>query len=64
MMSQLLQYNDQQIANMQTANDFGSLFGGAVLGVISDSFYHKRSPVAVVCVVVAFILVAIVTIYI
>lgn len=48
---------------MQTANDVGSLFGGAVLGIVSDYFYQKRAPVAVVSILISCVLVGILTIF-
>lgn len=64
MMTELLQYEPQRIANMQTANDIGSLFGGALIGTISDFCYQKRAPVAVASIIIAALLVATLTVVI
>ena len=49
-----LGYEKFEIANMQTAYDVGNLFGGVVLGWMSDWCYQKRSPVGAMAVVVSF----------
>jgi sugar phosphate permease len=52
-----LNYDNSQIANMQSAIEIGNLFGGAVLGLISDYCYSKRAPAGVFAVVVSFLIV-------
>ena len=51
-----LKYDNNQIANMQSAIEIGNLFGGAVLGLISDYCYSKRAPAGVFAVVASFLI--------
>jgi len=41
---------------MQSAVEIGNLFGGAVLGYLSDLCYSKRSPPGVLAVIISFFL--------
>jgi sugar phosphate permease len=61
-LSSELDYNPHDIANLQTANEIGNLFGGFAIGYISDLCYSKRSPVGVFAVITSFLISLIFTI--
>ena len=48
-----LKYNDSDVANISTLLDIGAMVGSMALGYLSDLMYGKRSPVAMVAVIVS-----------
>ena len=51
-----LEYDNSEIANMASAFEIGTMFGGIFLGFISDRCYSKRSPIGCVAIIISFLI--------
>ena len=62
--SEVFHYNNTQIANLQSLYEIGTILGAIILGLCSDIFHGKRSPIILLAVVVSlFVSVTITVVY-
>ncbi|CDW80091.1 sugar phosphate exchanger 3 [Stylonychia lemnae] len=52
-LSENLNYQDSEIANLSTILDLGAIVGSMTLGLLSDLTYGKRSPIAMLAVIIS-----------
>jgi len=55
-LSENLNYSDEMIASLSTLLDLGAIVGSMTLGLLSDLTYGKRSPIAMLAVMISMII--------